>query len=122
MKVRETDTAGTHIGEVGNRGATNISSLSFEIDDVEALKEAARLIAIADAKEQAENIAKELGERLGDVISFNEGGGYYPQPYETRAMSLDMAFEESAVKAAAPEIAVGEDAITARVTVTYELK
>lgn len=124
VKVRATEKAGSLIGGVGSRGATNMSGLSFEVDDIEAKKEEARLAAIADAKEKAERLAKELDVRLGDILNFSDAGnGGYPEPYMARNMMADMAFEESAeVKAFAPEIAVGEDTITANVTITYELK
>lgn len=124
VKVRDTGAAGSLIGEVGGRGATNISSLSFEVDDLEALKEEARLAAIADAKEKAKRLAKELDVRLGDLLSFSDsnGGGYYPEPYMAKTMMADMAVEESFVGGFAPEISVGEDAITASVTLTYEIK
>ncbi|MFT5036765.1 MAG: hypothetical protein ACI9VM_000329 [Candidatus Azotimanducaceae bacterium] len=125
VKVRSTDSAGTLIAGVGSRGATNLSGLSFEVDDLEGKKEEARLLAITDAKEKAKRLAKELDVRLGDILSFNDGnsGGYYPMMAESRGMSVDMAFSDSIEeKSFAPEIAVGEDIITAHVTITYEIK
>lgn len=127
VKVRETEKAGTLIAGVGSRGATNMSGLSFEVDDLEAKKEEARLLAIADAKEKAKRLASELDVRLGDIMSFYDSGdGGYPMPMyaETRAgmggdMAFDMAVEEAAF---APNISVGEDTIMARVTITYEIK
>lgn len=124
VKVRETDKAGTLIGGVGTRGATNISGLSFEVDDIESLKEEARLAAVADARGKAKRLAKELEVRLGDLQNFYDetgGGDYYPEPYMAR--SVDMAFAEGGMeKSFAPEIAVGEDTITARVNITYKVK
>lgn len=126
IKVRDTGKAGELIAGVGSRGATNISGLSFEVDDIEGKKEEARLLAIADAKEKAERLADELEVRLGDVVSFNDnGGGFYPMPMmaESRAVGMDMAFDDAVEeKAFAPEISVGEDEITARVTITYKIK
>ncbi len=128
VKVRDTGAAGSLIAGVGSRGATNLSGLSFEVDDIEGKKEEARLLAIADAKEKAERLADELGVRLGDIISFNDGGGHYPMPMyaESRAMGGDMAmmaFDDAVEEMAfAPEISVGEDTITAYVTITYEIK
>jgi len=124
VTVRDIEKAGYLLAGVGERGATNISGLNFEVDDIEGKKEEARLAAIADAKEKAKRLAKELGVRLGDIVSFNDGSGYYPMPMmEREALSSDMAiggeFEE---KTLAPEISVGEDTITARVTITYKIK
>lgn len=125
VKVRDTAKAGELVGGVGSRGATNMSGLSFEVDDVEALKEEARLAATADAKEKAKRLAQELDVRLGDVVSFNDGsnGGGYPMPMMERSMAMDASFGgEMEEKMFAPEIAVGEDTITARVTITYQIK
>lgn len=123
VTVRDTDRAGVLIGGVGQRGATNLSGLRFEVDDIEAVKEEARLAAIADGKAQAERIAAELGVRLGDILNYSDSaGGYQPVPYESRAMMMDIAVEEVGFAAVEPDIAVGEDTITARVTITYEIK
>lgn len=126
VKVRETGKAGELIAGTGSRGATNLSGLSFEVDDIEAKKEEARLLAVADAKEKAKRLAKELGVRLGDVISFydNANDGGYPTPmYAERAVSMDMAYGEAVEeKSFAPQVSVGEDTITAKVTITYKIK
>ena len=126
VKVRDTAKAGELVGGVGGRGATNMSGLSFEVDDIEALKEEARLLATADAKAKAKRLAKELGVRLGDIVSFNDGGsgGGYPMAYNTRGMSAEMDFAEDGgfEKSFVPEISVGEDEVIAHVTITYQLK
>jgi len=127
VKARDTAKAGELIAGVGSRGATNLSGLNFEVDDIEGKKEEARLLAIKDAKEKAERLADELDVRLGDIISFNDNDGHYPMPMyaESRGgvatMAMDMAVEEE-MPAFAPEISVGEDEITARVTITYQIK
>ena len=95
------------------------------MDDIEAKKEEARLLAVADAKEKAKRLADELEVRLGDVLNFSDGGGYYPMPMmaESRAVANDMGYGGAMEEAAfAPQISVGEDEITARVTITYEIK
>ncbi len=124
VKVRDTKNAGNLIAGVGTRGATNISNLSFEVDDIEALKEQARLQAIADAKQKAERLADELGVRLGKIIDFSDSGsgGVYPMPYMKRGMAELSFAEDDMVKTTAPDIAVGEDTIIARVIITYKIK
>lgn len=127
VKVRDTGKAGELVAGVGGRGATNVSGLSFEVDDIEGKKEEARLLATADAKEKAKRLADELGVRLGDLISFNDGGnGGYPMPVyaERSAVAMDMAVggDHAEEPTFSPEISVGENEITARVTITYKLK
>ncbi len=62
---------------------------------------------------------------MGDIVSFNDGGsgGGYPVPIMARGIAQDETFAESPFeKSFAPDIAVGEDTITAKVTITYQLK
>lgn len=118
VKVRNTETAGEIIAGVGAKGATDISNLNFTIDDVEALKAEARAAAIADAKEKAEKLAKQLHVRLARIVGFYEDqGGYYPMYDAKMAMGGDM--EESY---ATPAMPVGEESTKVTVNITYEIK
>lgn len=118
VKVRALDTAGDLIAGAGERGATNVSNLSFTIDDETALKAEARAAAIADAKEKAKAIAKDLDVRLVRMTGYwEEDRGHYPEPY----FAMDMA-ESRALGGVAPELPVGESEVTSRVTITYEVK
>lgn len=118
VKVREADTAGSVIAGVGERGATNISSLNFIIDDIDALKAEAREIAIVDAKANAEQLAKDLGVDLKRIVSFyEEGGNRYEPQYEARAFSLESA--DAGFGGA--ELPAGEESTTVSVNITYEI-
>src|SRR3989344_5709107 len=118
VKIRKTEDAGKALALVGEKGATNLSNISFTIDEPEKLLDEARAKAIADAKEKAQVLSKELGVRLVRVVSFydnmNEG-----VPYYATAMGGD-----SVVKAgpAAPTIPVGENKSVVNVTVVYEIR
>lgn len=115
VKVRETDEAGAILSGVGERGATNVSGLTFTIDDTEALQDEARDLAIEDAQEKARDLARALDVRLVRVVDFSDRNvGYAPQPIFARSL----AFEESV----APEISVGENQIVSNVTITYEIR
>ncbi len=119
VKVRDTEVVGALLAGVGERGATDIYGPNFTIDDEEVLQRDARRDAIKDAEEKAEQLADDLGVRLVRVVSFSEGGGYYP-PYYSRdtMMSAGMAVEEKAI----PEIPLGENKITVNVSITYEIR
>lgn len=118
VKVRDLAKAGTLIGGVGEKGATNISSLEFTIDDETALRDEARADAIADAKAKAEVIAENLGMELGKLVGFyeNEAMPYYG------GYGGDMMAREMAAPAMDAVLPMGENTITANVTLTYELK
>jgi uncharacterized protein YggE len=115
VKVRKIDGAGAALAAVGDNGGTNVSGLSFTLDDPNAPQADARAKAIADAKSKAEVLAKDLGVSLGQVVTFsddtNSGG---PRPVYMNAMST------SAV-ASAPTIATGQNKVTDNVTITYEI-
>ncbi len=119
VKVRDTKNAGAIIAGVGEKGATNISSLDFTVDDMEAIKAEARVAAIDDAKDKAELLADQLGVRLVRLASYNEEGGNYYQPKFDRVMSFEA--DESAGFGGA-EMPVGEDSTKVRVSVTYEVR
>lgn len=117
VKVRDLSNVGTLLSGVGERGATNISGLSFTIDDPEKLKADARAEAIANAQEQAERLAEQLGVRIVRMTGYFEEQpfmpGYGMGGYEERAM-MDMA--------AVPEVPTGEGVVTSRVNVSYQVK
>ena len=120
VKVRDTDAAGAIIAGVGEQGATNLSGLNFTIDDTDALKQEARAKAIADAQEKAVVLAEQLGVRITRLqYYYEEDGGYYDSDFESRAIGLEMAQDESFGGA---ELPMGENSTTANVTITYEVK
>ncbi|MCR4281300.1 MAG: SIMPL domain-containing protein [Candidatus Kaiserbacteria bacterium] len=120
VKVRDTKKAGDLLSGVGSRGATEVSGLSFTIDDEDALKAEARDKAIAQAKEKAEVLAESLGVSLVRVVGFYENEGGRPIFYEKAALGMGMG-GDSAVSPA-PEIPVGENKIVSNVSVTYEIR
>jgi uncharacterized protein YggE len=120
VKVRDTKKAGELLSGVGSKGASEVSGLSFTIDDEDALKEEARELAIAEATEKAEMLAAELGVSLVRVVGFHEeSGGGYPMPYYGRGGDMMVASMEAK---AAPELPVGENKIISNVNITYEIR
>jgi uncharacterized protein YggE len=119
VKVKDTKKAGELLSGIGSKGATNLSGLSFTIDDQKALEAQARTKAINDAREKADELARELGVSIVRVVGFNESGGM--PMYYAKAMSAD-SFGMGAQSAPAPEIAVGQNKISSNVSVTYEIR
>jgi len=118
IKIRKTDTAGAILSGIGSRGVTNVSGLSFDVDDTSALEAEARSKAIANAKDEAKQLAKDLGVNLKDVVSFSEDqGGYNSEPYMMRSEEMAM----DAKNEMAPSLPSGENKITSRVYVVYEI-
>jgi uncharacterized protein YggE len=122
VKVRDTSKAGEIISKVGEKGAMNVSGLSFTIDDEEALKTEAREKAIADAKDQAKVLADNLGVRIVRMNGYWEEMGGYPTPYGIGG-GMDMKVMSASSEAmTAPELPMGENTITVHVNISYEVK
>ena len=120
VKVRDTAKAGDLLTGVGTRGATEVSGLSFTVEDPDAVQAEARDKAIADAQSKAKVLARSLNVTLVRVVSFSENNGGYPQPV-MYGMEKSMAVG-AANAPATPDISVGQNKITSNVSVTYEIR
>lgn len=120
IKVRDTKKAGDILSGVGSRGASQVSGLSFQVDDQKTLEQQARGKAITDAREQAEKLAKQLGVSLVRVVNFSEGGR--GGVYYAKTMAMGMGGADMAEAAPAPALPVGQNKITSSVYVTYEIR
>jgi uncharacterized protein YggE len=118
VKVRDTSKAGDVLQKLGTLGVQNISGPNFMLDDDTAVKAEARGKAIADARTQADALAKQLGVRLGKVVSFNENSGGYPYPVYSAMSKGGM----DSAAAPAPSLPVGQTDTTTTVQVTYEIR
>jgi hypothetical protein len=120
VKVRNTERAGELISGVGTLGATDISGLQFTIDDESMLKAEAREMAIEDAEEKAEQLARDLGVSIVRMTGFWEDQGGYPMPYGMGgdAMERSVAMDT----AVAPSVPTGENTIMSRVNISYEVR
>jgi len=121
VKVRDTEEAGALLSGVGSRGASNVSGLTFTIDDEDALQTQARELAIADAQTKAEELADQLGVKIVRVTGFYENDYGYPTPYAYGLGGADTAIRAETIKVA-PELPVGENKIVSNVNVTYEIR
>jgi uncharacterized protein YggE len=119
VKVRDTAKAGDFLAGVGSRGATEVSGVQFTFDDPHQGENEAREKAIADAKAQANTLAKQLGVRIVRVVSFSESGGGYPYPIAYGRGGMETAVAQDAK---APVISTGENKVTKNVSVTYEIR
>lgn len=109
---------GTLISGVTNLKPKYVSSSYFTIEDVDKLKQQARADAIAKARIEAQILAKNLGVRLGKVLSFSDGGDYYPYP----AMMSARAEKAGDSANVTPDLPTGEQTISSNVTITYTIK
>lgn len=92
--------------------AARVSGIAFDLADHRPVRATARDAAVADARAEAEQYARDSGHVLGRVVSFTEGGtasGPHPMPFPVAA-------------AAAPlRVAPGQVEEQVSVTAVYEL-
>lgn len=118
VTVRDLDKVNDLIAGLGSQNVQNLYGPSFALDDPTEGYDAARADAIMKAKKQAAELAKQLGVRLGKIVSFSESSGYYPYP-----VAYGMGGGIAETKAApAPDIPSGENTYNATVTITYALR
>ncbi|OGH94342.1 MAG: hypothetical protein A2538_00860 [Candidatus Magasanikbacteria bacterium RIFOXYD2_FULL_41_14] len=115
VKIRDLDKVSAVLGLAGKYGATEVSGLTFTIDDPENLKDEARIKALADAKSKALQLAQTLNVRLGGVVSFSEWDATNGGPYPVySAMGAEKGGGE-------PGVASGSQDVGMNVSVTYEI-
>jgi hypothetical protein len=117
IKIRNLSKIGDILSAAGEGGANQVSGLSFNIDDPEALRQEARVKALENAKEKADALAKVAGVDLGKIVSFSE---YAETPYSAYK-SYDLGGMGGG-EAAAPTVESGSMDIIVNVTVSYEIK
>ena len=118
VKVRETSKTGDVLKALTDAGVQNVSGPNFRIDDPTEVEATARAEAIADAHEKAEVLARQLGVRLGKVVSFSENRGGFPV-FETM-----MAKTVGIGGAVEPAISIpqGQTETSVTVSITYEIR
>lgn len=112
VRIREVKALGTILDALVATGANRIDAVSFGFNDPSALREQARIDAVADARKTAETYAAAAGVSLGRILSISDGSTG-PSPLQNFAMA-EMS------RAAVP-IAAGESSISNSVRIVWEL-
>lgn len=122
VKIRDFEKVGIILEKSASSGANLIGDLAFTVDDPEAIREQAVEQAIAKAKTKAALIAEKSGLRLGRVTNVYED--YYSSPvaYESKMMSAEGIGGMGGGVSAAPEIQPGQQEVTVRVNLVYQVK
>jgi len=117
-KVENIDQAGEVLAALVNGGATSVNGIDFTVSNRDELLSEARELAIADARETAEQLAEGLEVSIGDPISISEWidyyGGYDSYGYGG-GMGDDSYYD-------APPISPGNTSITLNVSISFEIE
>lgn len=117
IKIRDLDNVESVLTRIGEIEIDNLSGPNFFIDDDEMIKAGLRKQAIANAKEKAAVLGKDLGVRLRNIVGFHEGGS--PASYDyARSKGFGLASDEQ-VEA---EIPAGENLLRASVMLEFEIE
>jgi uncharacterized protein len=119
IKVKDPQLAAKVIEEATTAGANQIQGSRFVVDKPEIYREQVRNIAIQNAKDQAEKMAKSLGIKLGKITNIVESSptDNTVVPYAAKALSISsdrMGGGSNAV------IEPGSQTITSVVTLYFE--
>lgn len=118
VKVRDIDDAGKILGGMGAVGVSDISALSLIVNDEDVLIRQARKQAIGKAQKEAQSLANDLGVRLVRIVNFSESGSPYPVGQFDKLQAGASAFPAASL----PAIPAGENTVTSRVSITYEIR
>lgn len=120
VKTTDIDGIGELVTGVGQLGVSQVSSVSFTVEDEDSVRKDIRQEAIADARNEAKRIASSLGVRLGRVITYYDQG--YNPYYRDFGYGGDVAYATSEAKVVSVDIPAGENHFSSTVQVTYELR
>lgn len=116
ITVRDVSKVGAVIDAGTGAGANTVHNVSFGILDTEELASQARTEAVADAKKRAEQLADELGVKLGGATLVSETYGSVPV-YEPSFATKDAAVG----RGGGAVVSSGQLVVSVQVNVTFNL-
>lgn len=117
IKVKDTQKASQVIEAATAAGANQIQGTRFVVEDPQKYRDEARSMAIANAKEQAQKLAKSLDIKLGKVVNVVENS---PDSSIMPMYSTASNAKELGGGGGAPVIESGTQTITSVVTLYFE--
>lgn len=114
VRLEDISKLGAALDGLVTAGANQMNGVSFLIHDDSALLSQARAAAVADARTKAETFAKAAGVNLGAILSISEENAPAPRPL--------YAMQAPVAMARAVPVAMGEQSVSAEVTIAWEIK
>lgn len=116
--LRDVTKAEDLLGELFRTGITRISGVGFRTTQDRKFRDQARAMAMKSAQEKARAMALEIGQGIGKAFTIREEGSLRPSPANMSSFYIPAGSDADSASA----IALGQISITARVTVSFELK
>ncbi len=118
VTVRDLSRVSDVLSAATNAGANQLWGITFEVGDIAPFVSQAREKAVAQAKANAEQLAKLTGVKLGPVITIADGAGSQPGPVP---MMMAKSAEAANAGGSVP-VERGELTVTHQVTVMYGIE
>jgi uncharacterized protein len=115
IKVKDVKLASRVIEEATKAGANQVQGTNFVVENPQKYREEARSKAIANAKEQAQKLAKDLNIKLGKVVNVVEFS-----PSTVVPMYDSANYMKGGAGGGGPMIETGSQTITSVVTLYFE--
>ncbi len=112
IKVRNVALVSRVMEEATKAGANQVQGTQYSVENPNKYREEAREKAIANAKDQAQKLAKNLGIKLGKVTNIVESSGASDAPM--------YAMREQALGGGSANLQPGSQSITSVVTLYFE--
>lgn len=114
INVAPIDIANKAIDIATADGANLVGGVTFTFNDKtkKDLENKARVEAVKDAKDKANDLANAAGIRLGKIIDVQESANFEPRPY--------MMAATAETKADSTQLQPGENSIATTITLSYE--
>lgn len=120
VKIREIDNASAVLDVVNAANVDNVSGLTFSVEDDEAIMEALRAEAIANAKERAKTLGSDLGVALDQLVGFRESSSDGENSSMMRAYATGLSLD--AAESTPTSIATGQNQLKVHVYMRYRLQ
>lgn len=114
VRFRDIERTGPILDALVAQGANQINGPMLGIDKPEEALDEARLEALDVARKRAEIYARQMGKRVGRILSVSESGGGFPPP-------MPMMARLEARDAAQTAIDPGEQTLAVTLAVSFEL-
>lgn len=114
VRFRDIERTGPILDALVAQGANQINGPMLSIDKPEAALDEARMQALQVAQRRAEIYARQMGKRVGRILSVSESGGGFPPP-------VPMMARAEMQDAASTAIDPGEQTLSVSLSVSFEL-
>ena len=111
-------------------GVTNVHGIQFRTTELRKHRDAARALAIKAAKEKAEALAAELGQKIGKAFRISEYGSGWSSPYgwwgsfggNATNNAVQNSISSGAGVSSDGTLALGQITVTASISVSFLLQ